>query len=312
MNNITQDLKYRQSILSYAEKHGVTKAATKYRTNRQYIYRWRRRYDGTLDSLRYRSRRPHSYPKQHTEKEMKLIRDMRRRNPLDGLVVFWVKLRQRGYTCSISCLYRCIRRMGLKQAVCQNPKKYTPKLYKEALFPGEKVQIDVKVVPKICITGKVRDEGLKLYQYTTIDECTRFRYLEGFDEQSTYSSMLFLQHLIKRFPFTIRKVQTDNGVEFTKRFTKDPENDETLFEKELRRHGIEHQKIRPYTPRHNGKVERSHRKDNRYFYAKHTFYSLDDFNQQLKEHTRRYNNFPMRPLRWKSQKESLQAHLESV
>nr|WP_243133545.1 hypothetical protein [[Clostridium] scindens] len=36
-------------------------------TNRQYIYRWQRRYDGSWDSLRDLSRRPHHHPSQHTE-----------------------------------------------------------------------------------------------------------------------------------------------------------------------------------------------------------------------------------------------------
>ena len=97
MDKITQTMRYRQSLIRYAEKYGVTKAAIRYRTNRQYIYRWKKRYDGTLQSLADRSHRPHSHPNQHTEAELKLIRDMRRRNPNTGLVVFWVKLRQRGW-----------------------------------------------------------------------------------------------------------------------------------------------------------------------------------------------------------------------
>ena len=101
MNSVTQYMRYRQSFLKYSEKYGVTKAAIKYKANRQYIYRWRRRYDGTLESLREQSRRPHHHPNQHSEEEMKLIRDMRRRNPNAGLVVFWVKLRQRGYVTAI-------------------------------------------------------------------------------------------------------------------------------------------------------------------------------------------------------------------
>ena len=98
MTNITQDMLYRLSLIKYAEKYGVTKAAIKYKTNRQYIYRWKRRFDGSLESLRYRSRRPHHHPNQHTPEEIKLITNMRRRNPHDGLIVFWVKLRQRGYS----------------------------------------------------------------------------------------------------------------------------------------------------------------------------------------------------------------------
>ena len=74
-------MRFRQAIIQYAEKHGVTKAAIRYHTNRQYIYRWRKRYDGTLESLADRSHRPHHHPNQHTEEELKLIRDMRHHNP---------------------------------------------------------------------------------------------------------------------------------------------------------------------------------------------------------------------------------------
>ena len=112
MDSVTQDMRFRQSLLKYSEKYGVTKAAIKYKTNRQYIYRWKRRYDGTIESLRERSRRPHHHPNEHTEAEIKLIGDMRRRNPEAGLVVFWVKLMQRGYIRSITGLYRVLRRRG--------------------------------------------------------------------------------------------------------------------------------------------------------------------------------------------------------
>ena len=93
---------FRQALIQYSLKYGVTKAAIRYKVNRQYVYRWRKRYDGTLQSLADKSHRPHRHPNQHSEAELKLISDMRRRNPHDGLVVFWVKLMQRGYTRSIT------------------------------------------------------------------------------------------------------------------------------------------------------------------------------------------------------------------
>ena len=65
------------------------------------------------------------------------------------------------------------------------------------------------------------------------------------------------------------------------------------------------------TPRHNGKVERSHRKDNEYFYATHKFYSFADYKEQLTVHSRKYNAFPIRPLGWKSPKEVLTAFLST-
>ncbi|MFQ8793289.1 MAG: hypothetical protein ACLR77_13525 [Oscillospiraceae bacterium] len=52
-------------------------------------------------------------------------------------------------------------------------------------------------------------------------------------------------------------------------------------------------------------MERSHRKDNEYFYASHKFYSFEDFARQLAVWQRQYNNFPMRPLNWISPKTAL-------
>ena len=94
MNSITQDMKYRQSLLNYALKYGVSKASRRYNKSRSYIYFWLKRYDGTLESLACKSRRPHSHPNQHTEDELTLIKNMRRRNPKLGIVEFWCRLRE--------------------------------------------------------------------------------------------------------------------------------------------------------------------------------------------------------------------------
>lgn len=296
MNTITQTMRFRQALVEYSLKHGVTKASIRYKTNRQYVYRWRKRYDGTIHSLADKSHRPHSHPNQHTPDELKLISDMRRRNPHAGLVVFWVKLRQRGYSRSITGLYRILRKQGQMAVKPKNP-KYIPKPYEQMLFPGQRVQIDVKFVPAACVVGSA--DGQKFYQYTAIDEYSRYRYIEAFDEHSTYSSTVFLEHMLKAFKFPVHCVQTDNGLEFTNRLASS-HHKPTMFEKALAKHHITHKLIRPFTPRHNGKVERSHRKDNEYFYATHTFYSFDDFAKQLKVHNYKYNRFPMRPLHWKA------------
>jgi len=309
MNTITQTMRYRQALILYAQKHGVTKSAIRYRSNRQYINRWLRRYDGTLGSLADKSHRPHSHPNQHTKEELKLITDMRKRNPHAGLVVFWVKLMQRGYTRSIPGLYRVLRRQGKMAQKLKNP-KYVPKPYEQMQYPGQRVQIDVKFVPSSCLTGQAK--GQKFYQYTAIDEFSRFRYLEAFQENSSYSSATFLENLQKAFPFSIECVQTDNGAEFTKRLCSGSQSTPTLFETRLKQCGIHHKLIRPYTPRHNGKVERSHRKDNEYFYATHKFFSFDDFKKQLATHSRWYNGFPMRPLGWISPKQTLKNFSKSL
>lgn len=296
--SITQDMAYRQSLMKYAEKCGVSRASRKYNKSRSYIYFWKARWDGTPESLACQSRRPHSHPNQHTEAELKLIRDMRRRNPRLGMVELWHRLRQRGYTRRPESLFRVMRKLGLFPRQ-EKKLSYKPKPYEQMTCPGQRIQVDVKVVPRRCIT----DPELRLYQYTAIDEFTRLRFLAAYPEQSTCSSADFLKKLFKWYAhrgIRVECVQTDNGFEFTNRFSNSKRNLPTLFESTAAQLGIRHKLIRPYTPRHNGKVERSHREDQKRFYSCRSFYSLDDFARQLAVHNRRSNNFPMRPLSWLS------------
>lgn len=296
--SITQDMAYRQSLMKYAEKYGVSRASRKYNKSRSYIYFWKARWDGTVESLACQSRRPHSHPNQHTEEELKLIQDMRRRNPDLGLIELWSRMRRRGYPRRPESLYRVMRRLGLFPDG-KVKKSHKSKPYEQMTYPGQRVQVDVKVVPRRCIA----DPELRLFQYTAIDEFTRLRFLAAYPEQSTYSSADFLKRLTKwyaRKGIKVECVQTDNGFEFTNRFSNSKRNLPTLFEQTAKKLEIRHKLIRPYTPRHNGKVERSHREDQKRFYSCHSFYSLQDFEKQLSIHNRRSNNLPMRPLRWLS------------
>lgn len=289
--------------MKYAQKFGVARASRKYNKGKSYIYFWLNRYDGSIESLACRSRRPHGHPNAHTEAELKRIRDMRRRNPELGLVELWHRLKKRGYTRRVESLYRVMRKLGMFP-VMKKKKKYVPKPYQQMTYPGERVQIDVKVVPLRCIA----DPELKLYQYTAIDEFSRYRILGAYPEQSTFSSADFLKTVVRKFSglgIRVECVQTDNGFEFTNRFSNSRRDLPTLFEATAAELGIRHKLIRPYTPRHNGKVERSHREDQKRFYDSHRFFSLDDFRSQLAAYQRRSNDFPMRPLHWLSPKEFL-------
>lgn len=310
MDSITQDMRFRQSLMQYAEKYGVSRASRKYNKSRSYIYFWLNRWDGSVESLACQPRRPHSHPNQHTEEELKLIQDMRRRNPELGMTELWHRLKKRGYTRRPESLFRVMRKLNMFPEA-QPRTLYKPKPYEQMEYPGQRVQVDVKVVPRCCIA----DPELRLFQYTAIDEYSRLRFVAAYPEQSTFSSADFLKKLTEwygRRNIRVECVQTDNGFEFTNRFANTKKDIPTLFEKTAAQLGIKHKLIRPYTPRHNGKVERSHREDQKRFYSSHSFYSLDDFAKQLAAHLKRSNDFPMRPLGWLSPKEKLAIFFNTV
>ena len=295
MKTIRQRAFFRQRVLrEVAKGKPLTSVARLYKISRTSIYRWLKRYDGTVESLYERSHRPHSHPRQHTMEELNLIKRVCSHNKGLGLVCLHMVLETRhGYTRSICSLNRVMKVLGIGRRK-QRKKKHTPKPYDTPKTAGEKVQIDVKYVPKECLL-----KGMpKLYQYTAIDEATRLRCRVIFDEHSNWNSVRFLHYVRKKFPFEIKCVQTDNGTEFTNALLNPGKLSE--FEQYLKKEQIEHKRIRPATPRHNGKVERVHRMDSERFYSNRTFYSVNDANVQLQRYQRWDNNFPLLVLGRKS------------
>ena len=166
---ITQKMKYKQSVIKYSYKYGVKKAAIQFNEWPKTIYRWRERYDGSVESLRDKSKRPHHHPNEHTEKEIKLIKDYKRNNKETGLVVLWVKLRKAGYTRTVQGLYHVMQRLGIYEKAPSKAKEQEKVEIIPVTYPGEKVQIDVKYVPRKCLTKELQEKGEKYYQYTAID-----------------------------------------------------------------------------------------------------------------------------------------------
>ncbi len=299
MNIITQDAKQKQAIVKYAERNGKSSASRMYGVSLSSVKRWCKRYDGTWQSLLKKSHRPHGHPKQHTPKEEKQIKNSFKKHYArygwDGV---YDDLLRKGYTRSFSGMVYAAKRMGLAERSKPKKKSRISRRYPEIMTPGEKVQIDVKEVPYNCLRGSVLRDGKHLYQWTAIDESTRVRFVYGFEEHTPENSVRFLFMVIKAFPFRIKTIQTDNGTEFTYKYI----SDENIcpFDKALQKLGIKHKLIPPRTPWHNGKVERSHRNDQRYFYDWETFKSVEELNQKLEKHLKWSNNKSMRTLGRKS------------
>lgn len=302
MNIITSEARFRQRVVKYSYKNGVTKAGIRFRRSRQAIYEWRARYDGkSWKSLVERSHRPHHHPNEHTlaEKEMILRRYARYK---EDMLMLWDSLRKSGYTRTYTSMVRVVKKWLKPEISAKTKRKLKP--YARAEYPGQKIQIDVKFVPSYCVAN-----GRKYYQYTAVDECTRWAFREMYDEHSTYSSADFLVKLMKAFPMPIREVQTDNGTEFTTALLVKDAQTKTLFEKALERYDISYHRIKVATPQHNGKVERQNGLDEKRFYSKMRMYSLEDGRKQLSNYNRKSNNIPKTCLNFLTPNQVMQKYL---
>ena len=300
------------AVQMYLNCGDIAYVCRKYHISRVSLWRWVKKFNGTPESLMDKSHKPNSHhPNSHTNQEIRWIRNYVRRNPKITLGELWIKLKHdKGYKRTIVALYRVMKRLNIKfykgMKIKDTSKKKHNKKYDTPKNIGEKGQMDVKFVPNECKTNTI-PEDRKYYQYTYIDEATRERFLYWYEEHTPLNTIDFVKRVINYFGYKPREIQTDNGIEFT--YNKADIKKEHPLEKFLKELGIKHHKIRPRTPQHNGKVERSHRNDNERFYSYLKFYSLEDLRKQGALYLKRSNNIPMAVLGYLTPKEK-RAELE--
>jgi transposase InsO family protein len=235
------------------------------RTIRRWRVRWRQE---ALQGLvpRYPRRRG----RRITPRVIELIGQARRELAYGALrTQLWLR-RIHNVRVAVGTIQRVFRDLGLPRL--RRPPKRVPRQMKlfEKATPGESVQVDVKFV-KIA--------GRWAFQYTALDDCTRFRVLRLYRRLHQSSSLAFLTELCRAFPFRIRKLQCDNGHEFP-----------FAFALAVQALGIRHRYIRPRRPQQNGKVERSHRIDHEEFWGRHRFADFDAAAVGLRAWEARYNH----------------------
>ena len=125
MSSISEIYRVRQRAIEYAIKHNNnSKAAVKYKTSRQQIKRWRDRYDGTVQSLLPKSRRPKSQPNQHTQEEIELVMKKYRKFGYEGLAEVYVKARKEGYSRTYDSMCKIIKKLSIKILLLGKRTKY--------------------------------------------------------------------------------------------------------------------------------------------------------------------------------------------
>jgi transposase InsO family protein len=206
------------------------------------------------------------------EKEQEVLRVRRERGYGPQRIQLYLE-RYSGIKVSSSTIWNVLRRNKMPPLYMtryNRPARVLLRRYQKSR-PGEAIQMDVKFI-------RNPSGSRRLYQFTAIDDCTRYRIIKIYPRNTTRNAIDFFEVVRKIFPARIELVQTDNGPEFTTEFT---------FH--LEQAGVRHRLIRPRTPRLNGKVERSHRTDEREFYSKQKFSDAEDLDKKLSAWQKEYN-----------------------
>lgn len=234
--------------------------------SRPTLRKWWRRYqaDGQ-EGLQSQSRRPHSSPNAKITKELEaLILDLRKSRNLSERRLQSELFRLHSISLSLASIHKVFKKHQLKPV-----KKFRKKsdfIRYERPIPGDRVQMD---------TCKI---GPGLYQYTSIDDCTRYRVLRIYKRRTAANTLDFIDAVTEEMPFPIQRIQTDRGREFFA----------TKVQEKLMELSIKFRPNKPGSPHLNGKVERSQKTDKAEFYATIDT-SSDDIDDLLAEWQHYYN-----------------------
>jgi transposase InsO family protein len=212
--------------------------------SRPTLRKWFRRYkESGVEGLQDRSKRPNRIPRiKVTRKYEKWILELRRERQLGARRIQSELKRLHELSLSLATIHKVLTRNNV-QPIKKFRRKAHIKRY-ERPIPGDRVQMDTcKIAPH-------------MYQYTAIDDCTRYRVLALYDRRNASNTLSFFEKVIDEMPFSIQRIQTDRGTEFFS----------TKVQKRFMDYSIKFRPVKPGSPHLNGKVERSQKTDLEEFY----------------------------------------------
>lgn len=166
-------------------------------------------------------------------------------------------------------IYRILKRRKIRYYRAYEKVKNNSKLYCLE-YPWMELQMD---------TWYPFGYHRKFVIYSVIDDCTRITYSKAYENANIESTKNFINELIRKYPFSIVSIRTDQWREFSKTITK--------YLEEL---NINHIKNEPYHPEHNGKIERYHFTENMWEVIKRPYLiSIEEANYMLRNWLSYYN-----------------------
>jgi transposase InsO family protein len=214
--------------------------------SRPTLRKWLRRYRRNgIDGLKDESWRPRTFPGRKVTSELEALVLRIRQNRNFGVKMIRNELlRLHKVSLSLATIHKVLTSNKVGPLLKCRRRRAGTKRYSRPV-PGDRIQMDVcKIAPGF-------------YQYTAIDNCTRYKVLALYSRRSGASSLKFLDKAVEEMPFPIQRIQTDRGREFFA----------LAFQELLMEWGIKFRPIKPRSPHLNGKVERSQRTDLQEFYA---------------------------------------------
>jgi len=290
-----RDEKMRKKINLFVEVdrlQNVSLACRKFGVSRNLYYYWYNKLEAlgwTLEALKESSRRPKKSPRLSPAWKEDLALETRDHYPHYG------PLRIRAY---IQREYRLLYSPATIAKILKRHHKIKPKVHKARKAhpkrynlpqPGDCIQMDIKYIP-------YRIGAHQYYLFNAVDDCTRWRFALVYEHKGVWETQDFFKKLLEACPFKIKKVQTDNGSEFTNIFLSDArcvgkQPKEHILDQLCRHHGIRHQLIPVGECELNGKVERSHWTDEVEFLNHRTpFTSLSRLRKAYKKWIHFYNH----------------------
>lgn len=241
----TEQRKRLQWINLYNKTHDAGFVCRHFGISRPTLRKWLRRYnEHGREGLKDQSKKPlHSPNKKRNTFLLEKIKEYRENRKLGARRIQLELIRNEQIKLSLATIHKALQEIDAKPLVRT---KRSKKVKRYAMpLPGARVQMDVtKIRPGI-------------YQYTAIDDCTRYRVLALYKRKTAQNTLDFIDKVIEEMPFPIQVIQTDRGGEFFAQ----------KVQKKLMYYSIKFRPIKPFSPHLNGKVERSQQTDLQEFYA---------------------------------------------
>jgi transposase InsO family protein len=207
------------------------------------------------DDPNERSLRPHKLSTTLSPGQEAIVVELRKPLwlPLDDLLVVVREFINRH--ASRSGLERCLQRHGVGQLrelqrLASGEAEPVVKTFKS--FGSGFQHLDIKYLPQMP------DESARRYLFVAIARTTRWVFVRIYKDQTERSSTDFLRRLHQAAPMLISKILTDNGSQFTDRFTARQRvpSVQHVLDKACLALNIEHRLSPPRHPQTNGMVER--------------------------------------------------------